>query len=192
MAKERWGRARRVAGGRVGWVCAAGVGRDILAGMSNRRPFFLIGLVAVVVAVATLVAPLWVMQPFRPQGATELRVALWVLRLAPWLLLAAGGLAMLAVVRAWPGGWWRRAGALVMLIVVVAAGGLAQINVFEEMFAPLAAPRFAGASASGLPEEAIVMAVREGGEARAYPVEVMAYHHVLNDAVGGRPLVVTY
>jgi hypothetical protein len=160
--------------------------------MSNRRPFVLIGLGAVVVALATLVAPLWVMQPFRPQGATELTVALWVLRLAPWLLLAAGALAIMAVVRAWPGGWWRRAGALLMLIVVVGAGGLAQVNVFEKMFAPLPAPRFAAASESGLPGEAIVMAVREGGQARAYPVEVMAYHHVLNDTVGGTPLVVTY
>lgn len=164
----------------------------MLAGMSKRRPFVFMSLGAVVVALVTLVAPVWVMQPFRPQGATELTVALWVLRLAPWLLLAAVGLAIAAVVRAWPGGWWRRAGALLMLTVVIGAGALAQVNVFEKMFAPLSAPRFASAGESGLPGEAIVMAVCEGRQARAYPVEVMAYHHVLNDTVGGTPLVVTY
>ena len=47
-------------------------------------------------------------------------------------------------------------------------------------------------SETGLPGEAIVMAVRVGERSRAYPVEVMAYHHVLNDVVGDTPLVVTY
>jgi hypothetical protein len=30
------------------------------------------------------------------------------------------------------------------------------------------------------------------GVVRAYPVRVMAYHHVLNDELGGQRLVVTY
>ncbi|WAS90544.1 DUF3179 domain-containing (seleno)protein [Nannocystis punicea] len=159
---------------------------------SNRRPFVLLGLVALLVAVATLVTPLWVMRPFRPQGPTELAVALWVLRFGPWLLFAAGVMAVTALVRAWPGGWWRRSGAIVMLLLTLGAGAMSRVNVFEQMFAPLPAPRFADAAESGLPGEAIVMAVRVGDQARAYPVEVMAYHHVLNDVVGEAPLVVTY
>lgn len=159
---------------------------------STRRPFVLLGLAAVLLAAATLITPLWVMRPFRPQGPYELAVALWVLRFGPWLLFGAGALAVAAVVRAWPGGWWRRIGATLMLLLTLGAGGLSRINVFEKMFEPMPAPRFAGASESGLPDEAIMMAVRVGDQARAYPVEVMAYHHVLNDVVGDTPLVVTY
>jgi hypothetical protein len=38
----------------------------------------------------------------------------------------------------------------------------------------------------------MVMAVRLGGESRAYPVRAMAYHHVLNDVVAHEPVVATY
>jgi hypothetical protein len=159
---------------------------------TNRRPFVLLGLGGLILALAVLITPIYVMRPFRPQGPDELVVALWVMRLGPWLLAAAGVLAITAVMRAWPGGWGRRLGATLMLLVTSAAGGLSQINVFETMFAPLPSPRFAATGAAGLPGEAIVMAVRVGEAARAYPVEVMAYHHVLNDVVGDTPLVVTY
>lgn len=158
----------------------------------SRRPFILLGLGAVLVALATLITPLWVMRPFRPQGEGELAVALWVLRFGPWLLLGAGSMAVAAVVRAWPGGRGPRVGAVVMLLLTAGAGALSRVNVFERMFAPLPAPRFTAAGASELPGEAIVMAVRVGDQVRAYPVEVMAYHHVLNDVVGEVPIAVTY
>lgn len=155
--------------------------------MKSRRAWSL-SLVAVVVALATLVTPVWVMRPFRPQSAGEIAVALGVLRFAPWLLALALGLAGWAVVRAWPGGWWRRAGTALALLVVIAAGAASRVNVFEEMFAPMAGPRFAAVAEAGLPGDTIVMTTGR----RAYPVHVMAYHHVLNDTDEGAPRVVTY
>ena len=38
----------------------------------------------------------------------------------------------------------------------------------------------------------MILAVRLGDDARAYPISQMAYHHVLNDVVGGVPIAVTY
>ncbi|MBL9099695.1 MAG: DUF3179 domain-containing protein [Myxococcales bacterium] len=157
-----------------------------------RRRAWLLSLLAVLLAVATLVTPVWVMRPFRPQAAGELAVALGLLRFAPWLMAGALALALWAVVRAWPGGWLRRTGAVLALVVVVAAGAAARVNVFEQMFAPMPAPSFVAVDEAATPGDAIVMAVRAGGAARAYPVHVMAYHHVLNDDVGDTPLVVTY
>lgn len=157
----------------------------------TRRSWFL-SLLAVAVALATLVTPVLVMQPFRPQAPGELAVALAVLRWGPWLLALALALAVWAVVRAWPGGWLRRAGTVTALLVVIAAGALSRVNVFEQMFAPMAGPRFAAAAATGLADDAIVMTVGADAARRAYPVHVMAYHHVLNDVVGETPLVVTY
>ena len=38
----------------------------------------------------------------------------------------------------------------------------------------------------------MIMAVRFGSDARAYPISEMAYHHVFNDLVAGVRIVVTY
>ncbi len=38
----------------------------------------------------------------------------------------------------------------------------------------------------------MVMAVHLGGEARAYPIRIVSYHHIVNDVVGGLPIVATY
>jgi hypothetical protein len=38
----------------------------------------------------------------------------------------------------------------------------------------------------------MVLAVRSGAQARAYPIRAMAYHHLVNDTLGGVPLVATY
>jgi hypothetical protein len=38
----------------------------------------------------------------------------------------------------------------------------------------------------------MVIAVRFGSDARAYPINMMGYHHIVNDVVGGIPVVVTY
>ena len=41
------------------------------------------------------------------------------------------------------------------------------------------------------PEE-MVLGVERNGDARAYPIEVLARHEIVNDTVGGEPLAVTY
>lgn len=37
-----------------------------------------------------------------------------------------------------------------------------------------------------------VIVVEHGGDARAYPYQILIWHEIVNDVVGGRPLVVTY
>jgi hypothetical protein len=37
-----------------------------------------------------------------------------------------------------------------------------------------------------------VLALRVGGDARAYPLRILIWHEIVNDTVGGRPVVVTY
>jgi hypothetical protein len=38
----------------------------------------------------------------------------------------------------------------------------------------------------------MVIAVTNNGESVAYPVRLMAYHHLTQDVVGGTPIVATY
>ena len=69
---------------------------------------------------------------------------------------------------------------------------MARQNYFEWMFHPIDSAQFESASASKLDPGEMILAVRFGADARAYPISQMAYHHVLNDVVGGVPVVATY
>ena len=61
------------------------------------------------------------------------------------------------------------------------------------MFHPLANATYAKISDAGFVADTdIVMAVESNGEAAAYPVRQMAYHHLVQDVVGGTPIVATY
>jgi hypothetical protein len=43
-----------------------------------------------------------------------------------------------------------------------------------------------------LPDDDLVLGILEDGEARAYPVRMMRYHHIVNDITQGKPTLVTY
>jgi hypothetical protein len=60
------------------------------------------------------------------------------------------------------------------------------------MFHPVQSAQFEAESASKLDKGEMILAVRFGDDARAYPIREMAYHHILNDVVGGVPVAVTY
>ena len=60
-------------------------------------------------------------------------------------------------------------------------------------FVPLDQPAFLAAGEAGyLPNEDLVLGLEWMGEARAYPIRMLTYHHIVNDNVAGRPLLVTY
>ena len=61
------------------------------------------------------------------------------------------------------------------------------------MFNPLDSPRYVDAAkATFVKPDDVVMAVEIGGEAVAYPVRQIGYHHVVNDVIGRKPIVATY
>jgi hypothetical protein len=76
------------------------------------------------------------------------------------------------------------------LVAVLAV--LARVNVYELMFRPIDHASFAAASRSKLDKDEKVIAVKVGGEARAYPIRNMSYHHLINDVVGRTAIVATY
>jgi hypothetical protein len=146
-------------------------------------------------AFTALALPIYVIRPFRAQGATELAVALAVSRWKPYLTILCLLLGAWTAARLWRGA--RVPGRLgVTLSVLLLAGMalLAQVNVFELMFQPMRDARFVPAAEAVYEPETMVMAVRLGPkqEARAYPIRILAYHHLLNDVVAGEPIVSTY
>ena len=87
---------------------------------------------------------------------------------------------------------WKKGLLVVGMIVVCAATVMTRVDYFEWMFHPDTAPGFATIANTTLGASEMVMAVQFNGDARAYPIREMAYHHVVNDVVGGVPIAVTY
>jgi hypothetical protein len=48
------------------------------------------------------------------------------------------------------------------------------------------------AQATWLKPGELVIGVVQNGDARAYPISQAAYHHIINDTIGGEPYLVTY
>jgi hypothetical protein len=60
-------------------------------------------------------------------------------------------------------------------------------------FVPLDDPEFLTAEdASFLGDDNLVMGLYIEGQSRAYPIGMVYYHHVVNDTVDGRPMLITY
>jgi hypothetical protein len=89
-------------------------------------------------------------------------------------------------------GRWRQVLLVLILLVVAFSAVMARQNYFEWMFHPISDAQFLAQSESKLDPKEMIMAVRFGDDARAYPISQMAYHHVLNDVVAGVPIVATY
>ncbi|GAB4351909.1 MAG: DUF3179 domain-containing protein [Immundisolibacter sp.] len=53
-------------------------------------------------------------------------------------------------------------------------------------------PRFAAAQDSRMAPDARVLGIELRGQARAYPVAVLERHEIVNDRIGGRPVVISY
>jgi len=61
------------------------------------------------------------------------------------------------------------------------------------MFNPLPNAAYAKTTeAAFLTDADVLLAVNINGEGAAYPIRYMAYHHLVQDVVGGTPLVATY
>jgi hypothetical protein len=162
------------------------------SGPRSAIPGFLF-VVASLTAFAFFAVPAFIIRPFTYQSAGGIRLAMAVRQQAPvWSLVAAMAALFLAL-RVWPRvSKMRRAFMVVALILGVAGAAMSRIDYFEWMFHPITAAGFDSAASSKLPGSEMVMAVKFGADARAYPIVQMAYHHVLNDSVGGVPIVVTY
>ena len=68
-----------------------------------------------------------------------------------------------------------------------------RLNQTAGRFPPLDDPTIVSAGeAPWLEAETLVLGAVQNGEARAYPIAVMTFHHVANDVLGGEPYLVTF
>jgi hypothetical protein len=89
--------------------------------------------------------------------------------------------------------WWRKTLLVVLLLLTFVPAWFARQNHFEWMFNPLRHSAFVKASEAAFVRNTdMVLAVKINNEAVAYPARLMAYHHVVQDVVGGTPICATY
>jgi hypothetical protein len=161
----------------------------------NRKTEWLALFAIAFVAVAFVVVPVWIIQPFKPQTARGVELS-YTLRLwSPLVTILSLASCLFLVASLWQGSrrWWKKAFLVVVLIPLLSSAWFARQNHFEWMFNPLANAAYVKADqAAFVTDSDIVMAVESNGEAAAYPIRQMAYHHLVQDTVGGTPIVATY
>ena len=162
--------------------------------MLNRKLVWLIFFLLVVAVLVIVVTPVFLIMPFKAQTARTIEISYLMRRWSPWLTILASVLILTLAVRLWSGGrWWSRIALVILLLPVLGATWLARQNHFEWMFNPLPNPAYVRTpDANFVNDDDRLMVVAINGEAVAYPIRLMGYHHVVEDTVGGTPIVATY
>lgn len=111
----------------------------------------------------------------------------WAFRLIGWSLLLAGAGAM------WRGGGGRR---WIAAVALLAVGGVTfattQVMAADRMFLQPTLLLMATPEQNSVEPERLVVGIEIGGEARAYPLQYIGYHHQVRDRVGDQEVLVTY
>jgi hypothetical protein len=151
--------------------------------------------VLLLLSIALVAIPVFLIQPFRPQTAQALGISYalrgWAPPATAIILLAILAL----VIWHWTQGrrWWSKALLVFILLLSIVPAWFARQNHFEWMFNPLKNSAYVKANDAGFVRDSdMVLAVKINDEAVAYPVRLMAYHHVVSDTVGGTPICATY
>ncbi len=161
---------------------------------NRRRAAWAVLLILTLAVVSAVIIPVGLIMPFKPQSQRGMTVAYTLRHWSPSFTLIAAVVAVALVLWLWPGSrWWRRVTLALVVISTFTGVWFSRQNHFEWMFNPLARPEYVKASEAGFVGDSdMVISVENQGEAVAYPIRLMAYHHVVQDTVGGTPLVATY
>jgi len=145
------------------------------------------------VTCALFLVPAFIIRPFAFQSARGLMAAITIKQWAPFGTAVGFTICALLFLLLWPKmRRWTGIGLGASLLLVAASSAMTRVNYFEWMFHPVHRPGFESSSDSKLNSGDMVLTVNFNGDARAYPVREMAYHHIVNDVVGGVPVAVTY
>lgn len=165
--------------------------------MTTRRPLvplLLLTAIALAAVAAVVLPSSWLMpEVVHTEELIErsYRLDVWGRWTARVLLVA--GLALFVMVWRRGGTFARMVGAVPLLLLAGAAWfsgeRMAELLMFEQ---PETIRFVAHAEATHVADDELVMGLVVDGQARAYPVLMMAYYHIANDRLAGEPYVVTY
>lgn len=109
----------------------------------------------------------------------------WAFRIVFWLMIIAGCTTALMGKRKW-----------VTVILLMVAGAVTYGTNYEmaadTMFYQPSQVILYNASQNKVKDDRLVIGVEANGEAKAYPIQYIGYHHQVRDVLGGKPVIVTY
>jgi hypothetical protein len=165
------------------------------SGFFNRKIASVILVLLIIFALAMVIIPALVIHPFKSQTSQGLELSYTLRRWSPLVTLIALFSVLALSIYLWRGArrWFSKLALVLVIFLAVVAAWFARQNHFEWMFNPLPTAAFVKASeASFVAPDDKVIAVEVSGEAVAYPIRQIAYHHVVQNEVGGVPIVATY
>lgn len=156
---------------------------------------YLLGAVGAIVLIGSEVASIYYIMPFPGSQRTEaVTVAYFLWHNQVYFRLAGAALvAVPAVKMLFSKDYMRQT--IVATVALVYVLVFAKVNLkmrADAMFLPMESITFANADANRVDRKSLVLGVEINGQARAYPIEVIGYHHQVRDTLGGRPLMITY
>ncbi len=162
--------------------------------VSNRIRLLWIGMTAFALAgIGAFFFPAFIIRPFSSQNPRALVWAMATRQRAPLISLLCAGVCLVLIAALWQNAnRWKKVLLTVAAVLVCGSAVMSRLNYFEWMFHPVDSAKFESESSSKIAANEMILAVRYGDDARAYPIREMAYHHILNDVVGGVPIAVTY
>jgi len=152
-------------------------------------------LLLVLGSVALAIGPDWLISPMRAQSASDLQLSYTLSKWAPILTIVNLLVAIPLAIAVWRGGRFRlrKLGVALSLVAIAFCIRTAQQPVVEGMFSPLPEAVYVPVPAAvHVKDDDLVLGIRLADRAVAYPVPIIAYHHIVNDRLDDEPFVVTY
>ncbi len=160
---------------------------------TRSRALWILLALAALTGIEAFFFPAFIIRPFSHQTPRGLLLAMAIRQCAPVVSLVCVALCLPVSALLWRRSTiFARTGLASILLVVTGSAVMSRLNYFEWMFHPVEKAQFEPESSSKLDKGEMILTVRFGADARAYPIREMAYHHILNDVVGGVPVSVTY
>jgi Protein of unknown function (DUF3179) len=110
-----------------------------------------------------------------------------------WRWMFRAMFALLIIAGLFKATWKRKWVAAIPLILLAAVIYMANFKMAADaMFQQPKQILFKHAADNKVDSNRLIIGIEINGEAKAYPVQYMGYHHHLQDTVGGKPILVTY
>jgi hypothetical protein len=109
----------------------------------------------------------------------------WIFRVVAGLMIALGSLSVFRSIHKW-------VPSVILLISIFIIYIFNFRLTAENMFLQPGKLVFKNFTENHLNKNSLVIGVENNGQVKGYPIQFLAYHHQVQDTVGGKPLIITY